>query len=122
MVVAGAQDLVHQIAMVGEEDQPRVFIQTADRKIRLLWLTKSTMLSRSPSSVVLTMPTGLFSAISTRSSASRGSINRPFTLTKSPLHLIANSGALAIDKDVALFNKAVRFATRADAAFADVFI
>ena len=33
MVVAGAQDLVHQIAMVGEEDQPLgVFIQTADRK------------------------------------------------------------------------------------------
>ena len=33
MVVAGAQDLVHQIAMVGEEDQPlRIFIQTADRK------------------------------------------------------------------------------------------
>ena len=52
---------------------------------------ESTMLSRSPSSVVLTMPTGLFSAISTRSSASRGSINRPLTFDESPgFHLIAN--------------------------------
>ena len=33
MVVAGTQDLVHQITVVGEEDQPlRIFIQTANRE------------------------------------------------------------------------------------------
>ena len=43
-------------------------------KMRVLWLTKSTMLSFSPASVVLTMPTGLLRAMKTRLSASRGSI------------------------------------------------
>ncbi len=39
--------------VIGEENQPLgVFIQAANREPRLLWLTKSTMLSRSPSSVV----------------------------------------------------------------------
>ena len=43
-------------------------------KMRVLWLTKSTMLSFSPASVVETMPTGLFSTMKTRLSASRASI------------------------------------------------
>ncbi len=40
-----------QIAVIGEENQPLgIFIQAANGNTRLLWLTKSTMLSRSPSS------------------------------------------------------------------------
>jgi hypothetical protein len=58
----------------------------------------------------------------TRSSASRGSINRPLTFTTSPALTWSPMVALAIDKNVALFNKAIGFATRANSAFADVFI
>jgi hypothetical protein len=49
-------------------------------------------------------------------------LNQPSVHDVARLHLIANGGALAIDKDVALFNKAIGFATRANSAFADVFI
>ena len=36
--------------------------------------------------------------------------------------LIANGRTLAIDKNIALFNVAIGFATRANSAFTDVFI
>ena len=52
MIVTRTEDLIHQIAVIGEENQPLgIFIQAANQGTRvLLWLTESTMLSRSPSS------------------------------------------------------------------------
>lgn len=65
-----ARSLIHQIAVIGRKIGPGNLPPGVSEHV-CCQLTKSTMLSRSPSSVVLTIPTGLFRAISTKSSDSR---------------------------------------------------
>ena len=86
-------------------------------KMRVLWLTKSTMLSFSPASVVLTMPTGLLRAMKTRLSASARPDHLTVDLDQIPgKHLISHPGPLAVDKDVALLDETIGLTTGADAA------
>ncbi len=110
--------------MIGEENQPLgVFIQTADREDTLA------VVDEIDNVVALAVFCGAHNAdrliqrnqhqIIRFARLNQPSVNFDQVAR---LHLIANRGALAIDKDVALFNKAVRFATRADAAFTDVFV
>ena len=64
MVVFRTQDLVDDVAVVGQQDQAfGVLVEPADRENALAMATKSTMLPATSRSVVQMMPTGLFSAM-----------------------------------------------------------
>ena len=63
-------------------------------KMRLVWFTNCTILSRTSSSVVEVTPTGLLSAIKITFSALRGSSSLPFTRTRSPTRTWSPTTAL----------------------------
>lgn len=75
MIVARPQDLVHQIPVVGEEDEALgVLVEAPYGEDAGAVVDEVDYVVLLPASVVETMPTGLFSTMKTRLSASRASI------------------------------------------------
>ena len=124
MIVAGTQDLIHQIAVVGQKDQPlRVFVQSTNREDALAVVNK----------VHNVIALAVFRCADNTDRFIEGDENQIFGLARldqltvdlhdiARVDLIANGRTLAIDKNIALFNVAIGFATRANSAFTDVFI
>ncbi|MNG83873.1 hypothetical protein D3C79_426050 [compost metagenome] len=124
VVVTGTQDLVHQIAVVGKEDQPlRVFIQPPDRE------DTGTVVDEIDNIVFLTVFGG---ADDTHRLVQRNKNQVVFVtgFNKLPINLdhvaseypIAERYALTVDKNIALFDVTIGIATRADAALANIFV
>ncbi len=124
MVVTGPQDLIHQIAVVSEENQPlRVFIQTANRE------DAAAVVDEIHDVVALAIFRGTDNA---NRFIQRDKYQVFFVpwLDQLTIHfdhiarndLIANGGAFTVDKHVALFDVTVSLAARADPALANVFV
>ena len=113
MIVTGTQDLVDQIAVVGEENQPlRVFIQTANRE-------DTAAVVHEINDVV---PLTVFRGADNPNRFVQRDKHQVFGITRfdeltihfnhvARHHLVTNRGALAVEEHITLFNVTVRLAT-----------
>ena len=124
VIVTGAQDFIHQIAMVGQKDQPLgVFIQATDGENAFAVVYEI-------NDVVAFAVFGSADDANRFIQRNQDQIVRFARLNQPAIdlyhvarfNLVADGSALAVDKNVALFDKAIGFTTRANSAFADVFI
>ncbi len=113
MVVTGTQDLVHQIAVVSEENQPLgVFIQTANREDTAAVVNE----------INNVVPLALFRGTDDTNRFIQRDKHQVFCITRfdeltihfnhvARHHLVTNSGAFAVEEHITLFDVTVRLAT-----------
>ncbi len=124
MIVARPQDLVHQIPVVGEEDEPLgVLVEAADGE------DAGTVVDEVDDVVLLPRLRGTDDAHRLVEGDEDQAVRLPrldhlaVHLDQIPgKHLIPHPGPLAVDEDVALLDEAIGLPARADAALADVLV